>query len=47
MELWLDLLFGNFMGLLTMGVIGFMLLMGVFFAYVFIAKSKEEPSSNH
>lgn len=46
MELWLDLLFGNFMGLLTVAVIAFMLGMGVFFAYVFISKSKEPKELN-
>lgn len=40
MALWMDLLFGNFMGLLTVAVIAFMIGMGVFFSYIFIAKSK-------
>jgi hypothetical protein len=44
MELWLDLLFGNWIGLLSMLVIFFMLGMVAFFVTFFVAKSKPTDS---
>ena len=41
MELWMNLLFGNWMGLLTVFVIAFMLGMGVFFIWFFMRESRE------
>ncbi|MGV6858300.1 MAG: DUF3149 domain-containing protein [bacterium] len=38
----MDLLFGNFIGALSMFVILFMLGMGIFFTWVFVTKSKDE-----
>lgn len=42
MSFWMDLLFGNFIGALSMFVILFMLGMGIFFTWVFVTKSKDE-----
>ena len=44
MELWLDLLFGNWIGLLSMLVIFFMLGMAAFFIAFFVSKSKPADS---
>ncbi|MEA3292277.1 MAG: DUF3149 domain-containing protein [Pseudomonadota bacterium] len=40
MSLWADLLFGNWIGLLSMFTIFFILGMGVFFVWYFLSKSK-------
>jgi hypothetical protein len=40
MELWMNLLFGNWIGLLSMFVIAFTVGMAVFFAWLFIVKSR-------
>ncbi len=40
MSLWMDLLFGNWIGLLSVFVIVFMLGMGIFFIWFFTKKSK-------
>jgi hypothetical protein len=40
MELWMDLLFGNWIGLLSMFVFVFMIGMGIFFTIMFLGKSK-------
>lgn len=40
MELWMDLLFGNPIGLLSLIVIAFTLGMGIFFLVYFLNKSK-------
>lgn len=45
MELWLDLLFGNWIGLLSMLVIFFMLGMVAFFITFFVNKSKPAAST--
>lgn len=39
MELWLDLLFGNWIGLLSMFTIGFILVMWVYLWTMFIVRS--------
>lgn len=41
MELWMNLLFGNAIGLMSMIVIFFCLGMAVFYGYYFINKAKE------
>lgn len=40
MELWKNL-FGDWVGLLSFGVIAFIILMAIFFSYVFVFKSKD------
>lgn len=45
MELWLELLFGNWVGLLSMIVIFFMLGMAGYFVWFFLSKSKEPEGS--
>ena len=45
MELWLNLLFGNWIGLLSMLVIFFMLGMVAFFIAFFVTKSKPSTGS--
>ena len=40
MELWMDLLFGNPIGLLSLFTIAFIIGMAVFFVHMFLSKSK-------
>ena len=41
MSLWMDLLFGNWIGLLSMFTLLFILGMGIYFIVLFVSKSKE------
>ena len=43
MELWLDLLFGNWIGLLSVLTILIVIGIGVFLAFFFIVRSGEDP----
>ncbi|MCB1876885.1 MAG: DUF3149 domain-containing protein [Chromatiales bacterium] len=41
MDLWMDLLFGNDIGLMSMIVLAVLLGIGFFFIWLFVAKSRE------
>ncbi|HID82023.1 MAG TPA: DUF3149 domain-containing protein [Chromatiales bacterium] len=40
MNLWMDLLFGNWIGILSLFTIAFMVGMAIFFVRMFLSKSK-------
>lgn len=42
MDLWMDLLFGNAIGLLSLGVIAFTIGMAIFFIFFYLGKSKQQ-----
>ncbi len=42
MSLWMDLLFGNWIGRLSVFTILFMLAMGVYFIVLFVSKSRQD-----
>ncbi len=43
MAFWMDLLFGNWTGILSMFTIFFATGLGLFFAWMFVKKSKPQP----
>ncbi len=43
MAFWMDLLFGNAIGLMSMLTIIAVVIMGGVFAWIFVSKSKQQP----
>lgn len=46
MSFWLDLLFGNFIGLISMFTLGFILVMAIWFIGFFMKKIHDEDRSS-
>jgi hypothetical protein len=40
MSLWMDLLFGNWIGLLSLFTVGFIVVMAIYMWWMFLSKSK-------